>query len=93
MNILLLEQRINLTFAILTESFHSQLVGLNSQISIFFRIPSMQAGTYGFMSPEVVLCSHASPFSDMWCLGVVVYMMVSGGIEPFWQVTLHRSKL
>ena len=21
----------------------------------------------------------------MWCLGVVVYMMVSGGLEPFWR--------
>ena len=27
---------------------------------------------------------YASPASDMFSLGVVIYMLVSGGYEPFW---------
>jgi len=27
---------------------------------------------------------YAAPSSDMFSLGVIVYMLVSGGVEPFW---------
>ena len=44
-------------------------------------------GTLEFISPEVLSCSHASFASDMWSVGVLFYMMVSGGISPFWDGT------
>merc|ERR1712066_1014675 len=47
------------------------------------------SGTVGFMAPEIARCQtkgsdFASPASDMFSLGVVIYMLVSGGYEPFW---------
>lgn len=45
-------------------------------------------GTVGFMAPEVANAQYkqdyASPASDFFSLGVIVYMLVSGGLEPFW---------
>ena len=50
------------------------------------------AGTVGFMAPEVANCQYgqnyeelASPATDMFSLGVVAYMLLSGGREPFWE--------
>lgn len=49
-------------------------------------------GTVGFMAPEIARCQYrarpddlASPASDMFSLGVMTYMLVSGGREPFWE--------
>lgn len=55
-------------------------------------IPINMCGTLEFMSPEVMRCSHASPASDMWSLGVILYMMVSGGLSPFWGGTEYRTQ-
>jgi len=46
-------------------------------------------GTVGFMAPEIARCQtkgsdYASAASDMFSLGVVSFMLVSGGYEPFW---------
>ncbi|XP_023348219.1 myosin light chain kinase, smooth muscle [Eurytemora carolleeae] len=41
-------------------------------------------GTIGFMAPEVLNCSQAGPGTDFFSLGVVAYMLLSGGYEPFW---------
>lgn len=50
-------------------------------------------GTVGFMAPEVAHCQYttssllACPPTDYFSLGVIVYMLLSGGREPFWDVT------
>ena len=41
-------------------------------------------GTLEFMAPEIMNCTFASPLSDMWSMGVLLFMMVSGGLSPFW---------
>lgn len=48
-------------------------------------------GTVGFMAPEVASCMYAAPSSDMFSLGVIVYMLVSGGVEPFWDGNEFRT--
>ena len=41
-------------------------------------------GTLEYMSPEVMDCKFASPASDMWGVGSIAYLLVSGGVSPFW---------
>ena len=55
-------------------------------------IPINMCGTLEFMSPEVLRCSHASFASDMWSVGVVLYMMVSGGLSPYWAGNEYRTQ-
>ncbi|XP_040568262.1 myosin light chain kinase, smooth muscle [Lepeophtheirus salmonis] len=47
-------------------------------------IPINRCGTLEFISPEVLKCIYAGTFSDMWSVGVIIFMMVSGGYSPFW---------
>ena len=47
-------------------------------------IPISTCGTPEFTSPEVIECGYASHKSDLWSLGVIVYMLTSGGVSPFY---------
>ena len=38
-------------------------------------------GTVEFMAPELVSCKSASTGSDMWSVGVLAYMLLSGQQE------------
>ena len=58
--------------------------GLARELGGMDKVKCAMVGTLEFMAPEVVKCTFASPASDMWSLGVVLMMMVSGGISPFW---------
>jgi len=55
------------------------------------RVRTGFVGTVGFMAPEIARSQYggqerdfASPATDLFSLGVILYMLVSGGIEPFW---------
>ena len=37
-----------------------------------------------YMAPEVMNCRVAGTSSDMWSLGVVTFMLLSGGKSPFY---------
>jgi len=67
--------------------------GLARELGLYAdRIPITMCGTLEFMSPEVMRCSHASPASDMWSAGVILYMMLSGGVSPFWAGSEYRTQ-
>merc|ERR550519_1853271 len=48
-------------------------------------------GTLEYMSPEVMDCKFASYASDMWGLGVIAYLLLSGGVSPFWGGNRYRT--
>ena len=58
--------------------------GLAKNMGTKDRIQINMCGTLEFISPEVIRSSHASYASDMWSVGVITYMMISGGVSPFW---------
>ena len=45
-----------------------------------------------FMSPEVVAGSFAVAASDLWSFGVMLFMMVSGGLSPFWAGNDYKTE-
>ena len=68
---------------------HLKLIdfGIARYLGSRHRISIGCCGTLEFISPEVLGFSHASSASDMWSVGVLFYMMLSGGISPFWDGT------
>jgi len=59
--------------------------GLARRLPSYGRVSTMPVGTVGFMAPEVARCHHASPASDIWSLGCLLFMLLTGGVEPFWK--------
>ena len=49
-------------------------------------------GTVEFMSPEVVGGSYAVSASDLWSFGVMLFMMISGGLSPFWAGNDYKTE-
>ena len=44
-----------------------------------------------YMAPEVMNCGQATTMSDMWSVGVVAYMLLSGGKSPFYCGSRYRT--
>ena len=44
---------------------------------------SQLQGTLEFLSPEVLRCDHVTRAADLWSVGVIIYMLVTGGVSPF----------
>ena len=66
--------------------------GLAKQLSGEKEVPiSKLQGTIEYMAPEVMNCKSASPASDMWSVGVVAYMLLSGGKSPFYCGSRYRT--
>ena len=66
--------------------------GLAKELSGKTRIGINLCGTIEYISPEVMRCSHASYASDLWSTGVIFYMMVTGGLSPFWDGNEGRTQ-
>lgn len=43
------------------------------------------------MAPEVMDCKVATTSSDMWSVGVLAYMLLSGGKSPFYCGSRYRT--
>ena len=41
-------------------------------------------GTVEFLAPEMIECSYATFATDCWSLGIIAYMLVTGGKSPFY---------
>ena len=41
-------------------------------------------GTLEYLSPEVLRCDNVGKPADMWSVGVIIYMLVTGGVSPFY---------
>ena len=48
------------------------------------RVKMTMCGTLEYMAPEVMDCKFASTGSDMWGVGSIAYLLLSGGKSPFW---------
>lgn len=84
----------NILFANKTTDFGLKLIdfGLAKQLSGEKEVPiSKLQGTIEYMAPEVMNCKSASPASDMWSVGVVAYMLLSGGKSPFYCGSRYRT--
>ena len=53
-------------------------------------MPIGMCGTLEYMSPEVLNCTRASGAADMWGLGVIAYLLVSGGVSPFFANSRYK---
>ena len=49
-------------------------------------------GTLEFMSPEVLACRGANTAADIWSIGVVIFMMVTGGYSPFYSSKKYKMQ-
>ena len=55
------------------------------------KVKMNMCGTLEFMSPEVMDCKFASTASDMWGVGSIAYLLISGGVSPFWAGNRYRT--
>lgn len=53
-------------------------------------VPISMCGTLEYISPEVLNCSSASTAADIWGLGVIAYLLVSGGVSPFFASSNYK---
>jgi len=48
-------------------------------------------GTVEFLAPEMIECTYATFASDSWSVGVLSYMLVTGGKSPFYAGNRFKS--
>ena len=48
-------------------------------------------GTLEYLSPEVLNCENVGKPSDIWSVGVIIYMLVTGGVSPFYAGSRLRT--
>ena len=84
----------NIMFANPDDDYNLRIIdfGLSERLAVGEKQVKMSmCGTLEYMSPEVMDCKHASAASDMWGVGVIAYLLVSGGVSPFWGGNRYRT--
>lgn len=51
-----------------------------------------RCGTVIFMAPEVLLSKEYTKSVDMWSIGILMYMLISGGKHPFYKKGMTITK-
>jgi len=49
-------------------------------------------GTLEFMAPELMSCRGTNTAADMWSIGVIIFMMVTGGYSPFYSSNRYKMQ-
>ena len=49
------------------------------------------SGTIEFLSPEMIECTYASSATDCWGVGIIAYMLITGGKSPFYGGNRFRT--
>ncbi len=52
---------------------------------------TQMCGSLEFISPEVLECTDATPKTDCWGVGVIAYMLITGGKSPFYGGNRFRT--
>jgi serine/threonine protein kinase len=52
---------------------------------------TQMCGSLEFISPEVLECTEAMPATDCWGVGVISYMLITGGRSPFYGGNRFRT--
>ena len=52
---------------------------------------TQMCGSLEFISPEVLECTEATTSTDCWGVGVIAYMLVTGGRSPFYGGNRFRT--
>jgi len=84
----------NIMFANPDDDYNLRIIdfGLSERLAVGEnQVKMTMCGTLEYMSPEVMDCKFASPASDMWGVGVIAYLLVSGGVSPFWGGNRYRT--
>ena len=50
-------------------------------------------GTLEYLSPEVLRCDFVGQPADLWSTGVIIYMLVTGGVSPFYGGTRLKTMI
>lgn len=84
----------NIMFANPDDDYNLRIIdfGLSERLAVGEnQVKMTMCGTLEYMSPEVMDCKYASAASDMWGVGVIAYLLVSGGVSPFWGGNRYRT--
>jgi len=55
-----------------------------------YKLSQLQ-GTLEYLAPEALRCETVSKSTDLWSLGVIIYMLVTGGVSPFYAGSRLRT--
>jgi len=84
----------NIMFANPDDDYNLRIIdfGLSERLAVGeSQVKMTMCGTLEYMSPEVMDCKFASAASDMWGVGAIAYLLVSGGVSPFWGGNRYRT--
>lgn len=83
----------NIVFSKKKDDFDLRIIdfGLAHELNEDGRVKVGMWGTIEYMSPEVMNCTYATPASDMWGVGVIAFMLISGGVSPFFAINRFRT--
>jgi len=60
--------------------------------NLFGNMLNDRCGTIIFMAPEILLSKDYNKSVDMWSVGILMYILISGGKHPFYKPGMKISE-